>query len=201
MAPIEQRMRSRRKRDETRSEVVAAALRLAESSAFKDLTVDEIARAAGVSRPAFYIHFSDKEALLLTAVEQIAGTLYDEADRWWHGSGDPEQLVEESVGGVVSVYAANASLMRIATEASTYDEEIREFWMALVGRFIAATAEHIASEQGEGRINRDLEPGPTAESLVWMVERCCYIHLARAEREPSAVTASLTALWVAALYG
>lgn len=201
MAAVEQRMKSRRKRDETRAEVVAAALRLAETSAFKDLTVDEIARAAGVSRPAFYIHFPDKEALLLSAVEQIAGTLYDEADRWWHGEGNPEELVEEAVRGVVAVYAANASLMRIATEASTYDEEIREFWMDLVGRFIAATGDHIAAEQKAGRINPALDAGATAESLVWMAERCCYIYLARGDREADAVTASLTAVWVAALYG
>ncbi len=201
MSAVEQRMRSRRKRDDARAGVVAAALRLAETSAFKDLTVDEIARAAGVSRPAFYIHFPDKESLLLAAVEQIAGTLYDEADRWWHGEGNQSELVEAAVGGVVAVYAANASLMRIATEASTYDEEIREFWMALVDRFVEATAEHIATEQAAGRIASSLEPGPTAESLVWMAERCCYIYLTRGDREPAAVTASLTAVWTAALYG
>lgn len=201
MAAVEQRRRSRQRRDQTRSEVVAAALRLAESSAFKDLTVDEIARAAGVSRPAFYIHFSDKEALLFAAVEQVAGTLYDEAERWWHGEGNPEELVEQAIAGVVGVYAANASLMRIATEASTYDEEIREFWMALVGRFITGTADHIAAEQAAGRIQAGLDASATAESLVWMAERCCYIYLARGERERDSVTASLTAVWTAALYG
>lgn len=201
MAAVEQRMRSRRKRDETRAGVIAAALRLAETSAFKDLTVDEIARAAGVSRPAFYIHFPDKEALLLSAVEQIAGTLYDEADRWWHGEGNPEELVEAAVGGVVAVYGANASLMRIATEASTYDEEIRQFWMELVGRFISATAEHISAETEAGRIDPGLEPEATAESLVWMAERCCYIYLARGDRDDASVTRSLTAVWIAALYG
>jgi len=202
MAAVEQRRRSTRERRlETRAEVVAAALRLAESSAFKDLTVEEIARAAGVSRPAFYIHFSGKEALLLAAVEQVAGALYDEADRWWHGERNPQELVEAAVSGVVGVYAAHASLMRIATEASTYDEEIREFWMDLVGRFIAATAEHIAAEQTEGRIDRALDATTTAEGLVWMAERCCYIYLARGDRDGVVLTASLTAVWTTALYG
>jgi AcrR family transcriptional regulator len=196
----EQRRSRRRRREEARDAFVRAALDLVEEAPFKDVTVDEIARAAGASRPAFYVHFQDKRELLLAAVEEVSAALYEEADRWWHGEGEPAELVREAVEGVMRVYAENAKLMRVAIEVSTYDEEFRTGWIALAERFIAATAEHLRAEQEMGRVNRRLEPQSTAEALVWMTERCQYIYLGRGDREPDELTESLTAVWTAALY-
>lgn len=190
----------RRKREQARAEVLRSALELAETGPFRDLSVDEIARSAGLSRSAFYTHFRDKHDLLRVAVEDVAEELYRMADRWWHGEGPPADRVRTSLEGVVAVYAGNASLLRIATEVSTYDDEVRELWLGIVGRFIAATAEHIASEQSKGLISGSLEPRGTAEALVWMVERTSYIYLAREERTAAQVVEALAPLWTAALY-
>ncbi len=190
----------RQRRDEVRARIVSSALELAERGPFRDLSVDEIASAAGLSRSAFYTHFRDKSDLLLAAVEEVAEELYRMADRWWHGEGPPAQQVRVAIEGVVSVYAKHAGVLRVATEVSTYDDDVREFWLRIVQRFIDATAEHVYAEQAAGRIPTSLKPEPTAESLVWMVERCCYIHLARAERKPGEVVRALAPVWTAALY-
>ena len=201
MATATEQRRSRRLRqEETRAQILRAAIELAADAPFKDLTVDEIARAAGVSRPAFYTYFADKAELLLGAVEEVARALYEKADTWWHGEGEPAELVRGAVGGITEIYAANASLLRVAVEVSTYDDEVREFWLALTAQFIDATAAHIRSDQGRGLIRSDLDPEGTAESLVWMTERCCYIYLGRGERLPERVTAALIPVWVGALY-
>lgn len=190
----------RRKREQAREEVLRAALRLAEDAPFRDVTVDEIARSAGLSRSAFYTHFSDKHDLLLAAIGEVAEELYRESDRWWHGEGPPAERVGEAISGVVSVYAEHASLLRVATEVSTYDDEVRAFWLGVVERFIAATADHIRSEQRSGLIPDVLEARATAEGLVWMVERCCYIYLSRGERSPESLVGEMAPVWVAALY-
>lgn len=190
----------RKRRDEVRAKIVSSALDLSERGPFRDLSVDEIARAAGLSRSAFYTHFRDKHDLLLGAVEEVSDELYRMADRWWHGEGPPAEQVRVAISGVVSVYAKHAGVLRVATEVSTYDDDVREFWLAIVQRFIDATAEHIYAEQAAGLIPTSLKPEPTAESLVWMVERCCYIHLARAERGPAEVIRALAPVWTAALY-
>lgn len=197
----EQRLSRRRRHEETRREVLRAAIELAGSAPFKDLTIDEIARAAGVSRPAFYQYFRDKGELLLAAVEEVSRALYDEADSWWNGEGPPEELVRGAIGGVAAVWAENARLLRVATEVSTYDEEVRSFWVELVGQFVEATAEHIRADQAEGRARPGLDPEATAEALVWMTERCCYIFISRDGRSPAVVTAALIPVWVGALYG
>ena len=101
---------------------------------------------------------------------------------------------------MVSIYAKHASLLRVATEVSTYDEEVRDFWASVLDRFITEAADHIRSEQREGLIPETLEARPTAEGLVWMVERCCYVYLAAGERAPATLVDELAPVWVAALY-
>lgn len=190
----------RKRREKLRAEVVRAALELAERGAFRDLTVDEITRAAGLSRSAFYTHFRDKHDLLLDAVAAVAERLYRMADRWWGGQGPPGDRVRESLESVVSVYAEHASLLRIANEVSTYDDDVREVWLGIVERFIEATAEHVRSEQAQGLISETLEARATAEGLVWMCERCAYIYLGRGERAPEELVEAMAPVWTAALY-
>ena len=180
--------------------MISSALKLADKGSFRDLTIDQIARTAKVSRPAFYTHFSDKEELLLAAVGDVSEELYEMADRWWHGVGPPAQRVRQAIEGVVSVYAGDAQLLRIAAEVATYDEEVRILWLDIAERFIEATADHIRSEQDVGLIPRALHPRATAEALYWMAERCCYIYLGRGERTPKQVVQALMPVWVAALY-
>ena len=201
MSPTTGERSSRRKRrDEARGALVRSALELTEASPFRDLTIDEIGAGAGVSRSAFYLHFRDKHDLLLAAVEEVAGELYVMADRWWHGEGPPAERVRRAIESVVAVYAEHAGVLRVATEVSTYDEEVREAWRAIVERFIDAGAEHIRSEQERGLIAARLDPRATAEALVWMNERYSYIYLGRDQRPTADAVEALVPVWTAALY-
>lgn len=190
----------RERRQRARQRVIASGLKLAEKGSFRDVTVDEISRSAGVSRPAFYTHFADKEELLLAAVGEVSEQLYEMADRWWHGVGPPAERVRRAIDGVVSVYAGEARLLRIAAEVATYDDEVRALWLDIAERFIDATADHVRSEQDVGLIPRTLDPRATGEVLFWMAERCCYMYLGLGQRTPKQVVDGLVPVWVAALY-
>jgi AcrR family transcriptional regulator len=196
----ELRQGRRERHRQTRREIIEAALTLAADAPFKDLTVDQISRLAGVSRTAFYIHYRDKGELLMEAVEEVAAALYEQADRWWHGEGEPAELVREAVGGVARVWASQAQVLAAVTEASTYDDEVREFWVGVVGRFVSATEEHIRAEVAAGRTPASVDAASAADALCWMTERYCYIHLCGGDRTPNQVTAELTRVWTATLY-
>lgn len=190
----------RRRRADVRAQIVRAMEELSGSAPFRDLTIDEIARRAGLSRSAFYFYFRDKHDLLMVAAGEVVDELYEEADRWWHGEGDPDALVREALTGVASLYARHRALLGVAIEVSTYDEDVGAFWRALVGRFVDATADHLERERGAGRV-QELDPYPTAEALVWMAERCLWLFLASGERSVEQVVDQLAAVWCAALYG
>lgn len=179
--------------------VSEATLRLVGEQSFTDLTIDDIAREAGISRSAFYFYFRDKQELLMALTTEVANELYHEADRWWHGVGEPEALVRAALEGIGGVYEQYVGLLRVATEVSTYDEEVRQFWRSLIERFIDATAEHLVREGRAGRV-RATDPRHTAEALIWMVERTLYIYVGGREREAQEVIDMLVPLWVTALY-
>src|SRR4051812_17989795 len=130
----------RERRKKARRRIIDSSLKRAEKGPFRDLTVDDIARSAGVSRPTFYTHFSDKEEVLLAAVEEVSKQLYEMADRWWHGVGPPAERVRQAIEGVVSLYAGEARLLRIAAEVATYAEGVRAPSPDIAGRFIEPTA-------------------------------------------------------------
>jgi TetR/AcrR family transcriptional regulator, ethionamide resistance regulator len=190
---------ARRDREQIQAAVTAATLELAEEVAFKDLTVDQIARAAGLSRTAFYFYFRSKHDLLRAAMEEVSDEAFREADRWWHGEGEPRSLIRAAIEGVVDVYQRHVNLMRVGQEVAMYDPEMAALWQELMDRFIDATAEHLRAEQAVGRL-RPLEPGAAAESLVWMMERCNYVYLGLGRRSRTQVVETLTAIWYHALY-
>lgn len=196
----ERRRGRRRKREQARADVLRSALELAESAPFCEVTVDEVARAAGISRSAFYTHFADKHELLLAALGEVESELRRMSERWWRGEGAPAERVRAAIEGFVSVYAEQASLLRIVTEVSTYDEQLRTAWLAITQRLIEATTAHLRAEQRAGLIADLLDPRASAEGLVWMIERCCYVYLARGERSPRELVDDLAPVWTAALY-
>jgi len=190
---------ARRRHEEVRATVREATLHLVKDQAYKDRSVDEIARAAGLSRSAFYFYFRDKQDLLMAVAEDLTAELMSEAARWWSGEGPAEELVREALEGVVAVYERHAALFRVASEVASYDEEVWALWRELAQRFVTRTADHMRSEMDAGRM-RKLDPDATAESLVWMMERQCYVYLARGEGTSEKLVDALTAVWVAALY-
>ncbi len=200
-AAPERSSRTRRRHDEVRESVRDAMLELIEQAPYNDLTVDEIARAAGLSRSAFYFYFRDKQDLLVAAAATLTDDLYSEAERWWLGEGEPRERVRAAVGGVVAIMDRHAGLFRVATEVSTYDQAVGSFWRAVIGRFVVATAEHLRREQAEGRIRASLDADATAEALVWGVERTIYVFVSGEQRRPpEEIVHTLTTIWLGALY-
>ena|SRR5689334_1608029 len=189
----------RRTRAEIQEAVRTALVEMLAERPFKDVTVDELARRAGLSRTAFYFYYPDKNEVLKEAANDVAAEVYAEADRWWHGEGPPVQLVRDALEGIARVFTTHADMLRAAVEATTYDAEFRAFYEALIQRFVDATAAHLRRELDAKRL-RPLDPDTIAEALVWMVERCNYAILLLEGRSEQQVVDSLTAIWIHALY-
>lgn len=189
----------RRNRREVETAVREALLRLlSQGIPFKNLTVDELARAAGLSRTAFYFYFPGKEEALMSAASEVNEELYERADGWWHGEGPPEQLVRGALEGILQVYVEHEALLWTAVEAAAYSPEFEKFYLGLLDRFVGATADHLRREQAAGRL-RPLDCDVVAEELIWQAERCTYV-LIRQGRSPQELVTSLTEMWVHALY-
>jgi AcrR family transcriptional regulator len=197
---LERRHNRRRRHERTRQELISAALDQAVAGSFKDLTVEGVTRAAGVSRSAFYVYFGDKEELLLGALEDLIADQRDRLGSCWAEGDDPRRALEKGLYGVARTYADNSDLLGLAFETATYDEEVRELWMALLETVTETTAERIRSLQREGAIAGGLDPEALAEGLVLMSERSFQVNLADGDLGAEATAAAVTKVWWAALF-
>jgi TetR/AcrR family transcriptional regulator, ethionamide resistance regulator len=174
---------------------------LSEGASYADLNIERIATRAGISRTAFYFYFRDKRELLLRLTEDVNELLYQQADIWFSGAGDPEPEIREALRNIAALYAEHGVLLRAIVEVSTYDEEVEEFWRGLLGRFIDASRRRIEAEQRAGRAAAE-DAQATAFALCWMTERAMYQHLVQREPFPaSAMVDALAGIWLRSVYG
>jgi TetR/AcrR family transcriptional regulator, ethionamide resistance regulator len=191
---------------EKRAAVEAAVLEATETllvggRSYADLTIEDIAHGAGISRTAFYFYFRDKRELLMRLTEDVAEGLYAEADAWWSGEGDGLAALERALESVIRLYHQHGVLLRAVVEASAYDEVVAEFWRALVGRFVDASRRRIEEEQAAGGMT-GVSAEATAFTLSWMTERACYQRIVQGgDPTDDEFLAALVHIWTATLYG
>ncbi len=174
---------------------------LAEGASYADLNIERIANRAGISRTAFYFYFRDKRELLMRLTEDVNELLYQQADIWFSGAGAPEPEIREALTNIGALYAEHGVLLRAIVEVSTYDDEVAQFWRAMLGRFVDASRRRIEAEQEVGLSVAD-HAQATAFALCWMTERTMYQHLVQAgpmSREE--MVEALVGIWLHSVYG
>jgi len=193
--------RRRRTPEVAEGEIIAAAEAFLRERPFRELTVDEVMRRTDLSRPSFYVYFTDRHQLVLRVVEHLGSELFTMSDRWLGGSGEGPELARQALDGIVAVYVEHGPVMRALADAAADDPGVEQAYGALVQRFVDATARHIEEEIAAGRI-LPLDAYETAKALVWMMERYLILSLGRAPLTPAeSVADTLTTIWTRVLYG
>ena len=80
--------------DVRRQQLLAVALRLFGARGFEATTMDDIAEAAGVTKPLLYQHFASKRALYLELLEGVAQSLLEAIGKAVAAAEGPRQQVE-----------------------------------------------------------------------------------------------------------
>jgi TetR/AcrR family transcriptional regulator, ethionamide resistance regulator len=193
--------RRRRTPEVAEREIIAAAESLLRERPFRELTVDEVMRRTELSRPSFYVYFTDRHQLVLKVVEHLGGELFTMSDRWLRGTGEGPDIAREALDGIVAVYVEHGPVMRALADAAADDRGVEQAYNALVQTFIDATARHIEEEIAAGRV-LPVDARETATALVWMMERYLTLSLGREPLTPQQTVAdTLATIWTRVLYG
>ena len=169
-----------------------------------DITVDELAAGAGISRPSFYFYFESKDAVLQALVEDITDEMYRESERWLERSDDPPaEIALRSIEASARLWQEHGPVLRAANQTWGAVPGMRTFWENMMGRFVEQSARTIREERKAGDAPGGPDPEALAKALIWMNERCFYTTslglgpaLSQVELVPT-----LTAIWLRAIYG
>jgi AcrR family transcriptional regulator len=183
-------------------EIIAAAEQLLRERPFRDLTVDEVMRRTGLSRPSFYVYFRDRHHLVLRVVERFGSEMWAPSEGWFNTAGDGgAETFRESLAGVVAVYEQHGPVLHALADAATVDPDVELAYDAIMQSFIEVTTRHIEAEMEAGRI-LPLDAKETARALCLMNDRYLLAALGRTRTaSPETVVDTLATIWTRTLYG
>jgi AcrR family transcriptional regulator len=124
--------------DERRRQLIDAGSALFAQYAFEEISMRQIAEAAGVSKALLYHYFPNKIELFKAAVQEHAGELQRITEP--SGQGTPIDQLSESLDGYLVWIEGNAETWAKLMQSASALPEARE----LVQGFRAATLENIA---------------------------------------------------------
>jgi AcrR family transcriptional regulator len=167
---------SREQRRTAADKVMRALLPMLErGERYTKLSVEHIAREAGISRTTFYVYFEDKGDLLVKLAEDIMDSVQEAADRWWSlPPGASRAQVYEALRGVIDVYATHGPVMQAVVELAAYDDRVRSSFRRSLEESRRGLRSHIERGLEGGWVRSGVDAQRTTEWLLWMSERGFY---------------------------
>jgi AcrR family transcriptional regulator len=189
--------------EERESAILATAERLLEQRPLQEISVDDLARGAGISRPTFYFYFPSKDAVFLTLVDRLV----EQADA---GRGDllqrlaedPAARWREGLQVFYETFGAHRAVVLAGAQARTTNVEARELWAEVMETWVRDASTAIESERLRGAAPHGLPARELAIALVSMNERVLYATFAE---DPPAIGEQnvvdvLLSIWLSAIY-
>jgi len=189
------------KSERTRSAIMNSALDFIWSRPFRDMTVDSLMAPTGVSRSAFYQYFKDLHEVMETLLGILQDEIYNVAEPWLTGIGDPVALLNEAFTGLVELFYQRGPLVRAVSDAAPSDKRLEKAWVQFLSGFDEAACTRIKADQ-----EQDLIPKFDARPVAIALTRLNAFTLIEAfgqhpRSEPEPVRKALARIWISTLYG
>lgn len=115
-------MRSRLPAAERRRQLLVVARDIFAERGFHATSMDDVAEAAGVTKPVLYQHFASKRALYTELLDDVAARLLGEITEATSRAGSPREQVEYGFAAYFRFVAAHRSAFRLLFGASVRND-------------------------------------------------------------------------------
>ncbi|MBQ0893774.1 TetR/AcrR family transcriptional regulator [Micromonospora sp. U56] len=189
--------------DDRELAILATAERLLEQRPFGEISIDDLARGAGISRPTFYFYFPAKDAVLLTLLDRVTEEADTAAgDVLVHLAENPRARWRELISRFHATFGAHRAVVLACAEVRGTNAEVRRLWARVLERWVQAVEAAIEAERRRGAAPPGLPARDLAIALNSMNERVWYATFAGdgpavAERD---VVDVLLDVWLTGIY-
>jgi len=189
--------------DDRELAILATAERLLGERSLSEISTDDLARGAGISRPTFYFYFPSKDAVLLAlldrvvqeadaAVARVPDDLASDPPRFWRGC----------IAAFHETFRAHRAVAVACAEMRVTNAEVRTLWARVLESWTLPVVAAIECERERGAAPPGLPTRDLAVVLNSMNERVLYATFAKdgpAVAEDDVVDVLLT-VWLNAIY-
>jgi AcrR family transcriptional regulator len=190
--------------DDRELAILATAERLLAQKPLAAISVDDLARGAGISRPTFYFYFPSKDAVLLTLLDRVVA----DADAMTEAAferpaADARAAWQQAITVYYETFRAHRALTLAWAEARFTNDEVRDLWARVFDGWVQRCTVAIEAARARGAARVGTSARDLAVALNSMNERVLYATFsgdgpAVAESE---VVSVLLDVWLAAIYG
>lgn len=190
--------------DERELAILATAERLLARKPVSAISVDDLARGAGISRPTFYFYFASKDAVLLTLLDRVVAEADAASARAFADpAADRRACWRDGITAYYATFRAHRSVVHASAQARFTSPEVRALWARVFESWVQNCTATIQAE----RLRGAAPPGPPARELAValnsMNERVLYATFSGdgpAVPEDQVVDVLLD-IWLRAIYG
>lgn len=132
--------------------ILQTAIKLFGERGYQAVSIDEIARTAGVAKGLVNYHFGSKEELLEEVLRQGTSALFAQLDAVARSGDSAKEKIRAAVEMYLAIASTGPALTQMAMTATfdaTYSEHFRKLWQAFMEENLSRFAELI--EEGIGR--------------------------------------------------
>lgn len=190
--------------DDRERAILATAEQLLEERPVADISVDDLARGAGISRPTFYFYFPSKDAVLLTMLDRVAEEARTIRAAALDAAGDEvPELWRRGLLSILETLMAHRSLMLAVPQMIATSDEVGKVWGRIMAGFVDDIQLGIDSERARGAAPGGIPSRQLAIALNWMTESAFHASLSGQEPclTPDETLEVLLQVWSRAIYG
>jgi AcrR family transcriptional regulator len=190
--------------DDRELAILETAERLLADRGLAEISVDDLAKGAGISRPTFYFYFPSKDAVLLTLLDRViaeANTALEALVK--SPPTDRNEFWRAGIGVFYSTFRAHRALVAPATAGKYTIPEVRDLWAAFMQRSIDHTTGVIEALRARGEIPDNLPPHELSTALNQLNEAVMTASFAgqKPALSDDRVLDNLVHIWMNAIYG
>jgi AcrR family transcriptional regulator len=190
--------------DDRELAILETALRLLDERPEHAISVDDLAKGAGISRPTFYFYFPSKDAVLMTLLERVINDVDTAMNKLVENP--PAERTEFWRAGIAlffESFGAHKEMSRAGYAVRARVPEAYDMWAAAMQRWIDATARAIEAERARGNAPVTMPAIDLATALNLMNERVMVA--AFSDERPAVpfdhVVDTLVTIWISSIYG
>jgi AcrR family transcriptional regulator len=191
--------------DDRERAILETAERLLEERPLSEISVDDLAKGAGISRPTFYFYFPSKDAVVLTIIDRLVAAAAGSREEALAvlAEGDPRAGLRQGIEDLYAAFRSRRAVVLAAAEMRTTNEEARALWAEVMEGWVADVTAVVEAERARGAAPPGQPARDLAIALVQMNERVQYATFAgeSPSLEDDRVLDVLVDIWLRAIYG
>lgn len=189
--------------DDRELAILTTAERLLTERPLADISVDDLAKGAGLSRPTFYFYFPSKDAVLLTLFERVimeADTALETMVA--NPPADFKALWRIGINVFVETFGAHRAVS-LAADAARTNKDVGELWSRFMQKWVDHITTVIEAERSRGAAPVTLPADDLSTALNLLNEKVMLASFGdgRPSVRKEQLLDTLVHIWVSSIYG